>query len=237
MTEAEWLACDDLEPMLTFLLHGKASDKKLRLFPCACCRRIWHLLHDDRSKKAVEASERYVDGTASLSELLRAYRESTEVRGNAAKSATLAADAASSADYTVASAASAAAWAAVDEEGLVKEIIEKELGSGGEQRSWDAWRQLAKAVVAKEQASIFRDIFGDPFRPTLVKPSWLAWNDGTIRKMAQVIYDARAFDRLPLLADALEDAGCTDADVLNHCRTPGEHVRGCWVVDLLLGKS
>ena len=67
--------------------------------------------------------------------------------------------------------------------------------------------------------------------------AWLAWNDGTIRKMAQVIYGDRAFDRLPLLADALEDAGCTDADILGHCRTPGEHVRGCWVVDLLLGKS
>ncbi len=71
----------------------------------------------------------------------------------------------------------------------------------------------------------------------LPDPSWLAWNDGAIRKIAQTIYDARAFDRLPLLADALEDAGCTDAAVLSHCREPGEHVRGCWVVDLLLGKS
>ena len=67
--------------------------------------------------------------------------------------------------------------------------------------------------------------------------SWLAWNDGAIRKMAQVIYDDRAFDRLPLLADALDDAGCTDAAILGHCRGGGEHVRGCWVVDLLLGKQ
>ena len=81
------------------------------------------------------------------------------------------------------------------------------------------------------------DVLGNPFRPISHNSSWLAWNDGTIPKMAQVIYDARAFDRLPLLADALEDAGCTDADILSHCRTPGEHVRGCWVVDLLLGKS
>ena len=71
----------------------------------------------------------------------------------------------------------------------------------------------------------------------LPDPSWLAWNDGAIRKIAQTIYDARAFDRLPLLADALEDAGCTDAAILSHCREPGEHVRGCWVVDLLLGKN
>ena len=89
----------------------------------------------------------------------------------------------------------------------------------------------------KSQCCLLRDIFGNPFRPASISLSWLAWNDGAIFKMAQAIYDARAFDRLSLLADALEDAGCTDADILSHCRTPGEHVRGCWVVDLLLGKS
>ena len=89
-----------------------------------------------------------------------------------------------------------------------------------------------------QQAHLLRDVVGNPFRSAAVlNPSWLAWNDGAIRKMAQAIYDARAFDRLPLLADALEDAGCTDADILAHCRSGGEHVRGCWVVDLLLGKS
>jgi hypothetical protein len=65
----------------------------------------------------------------------------------------------------------------------------------------------------------------------------LAWRDSTIRKLAKSIYDDRAFDRLPLLADALEEAGCTDADILAHCRGDGPHVRGCWVVDLILGKS
>ena len=96
------------------------------------------------------------------------------------------------------------------------------------------------AARAKEQhrvSSILRCVLGNPFRPAALAVSWLAWNDGAIRKMAQFIYDDRAFDRLPLLADALEDAGCTDAAILSHCREPGEHVRGCWVVDLLLGKS
>jgi len=86
------------------------------------------------------------------------------------------------------------------------------------------------------QVELLRDLVGNPFRRVRLNLSWLAWNDGAIPKMAQSIYDARAFDRLPLLADALEDAGCDDADILSHCRTPGEHVRGCWVVDLLLGK-
>ena len=87
------------------------------------------------------------------------------------------------------------------------------------------------------QIALLRDITGNLFRPAALAPSWLAWNDGTVRKMAQAIYDARAFDRLPLLADALEDAGCTDAAILSHGREPGEHVRGCWVVDLVLGMS
>jgi len=87
------------------------------------------------------------------------------------------------------------------------------------------------------QAALIHDIFGNPFRPVAVETSWLAWNAGTVVKLAQAIYDDRAFDRLPILADALEDAGCTNADILEHCRGGGEHVRGCWVVDLLLGKT
>jgi hypothetical protein len=81
------------------------------------------------------------------------------------------------------------------------------------------------------------DLFGNPFRPVSANPAWLAWNDGTIPELAQAIYNQRAFDRLPVLADALEVAGCTNADILTHCRSEGPHVRGCWVVDLLLGKA
>ena len=85
---------------------------------------------------------------------------------------------------------------------------------------------------------VIRDILGpSPFRPTAPDPGWLAWNDGTVAKMADMIHREQRFSDLPLLADALEDAGCTVADILNHCRSKGEHVRGCWVVDLLLEKQ
>jgi hypothetical protein len=77
----------------------------------------------------------------------------------------------------------------------------------------------------------------NPFRLVSVDPSWLEWDGGTAPRLAAAIYDERAFDRLPILADALEDAGRTDADILGHCRSGREHVRGCWVVDLLLGKA
>jgi len=78
------------------------------------------------------------------------------------------------------------------------------------------------------------DIIGNPFRPVTLDPTW---RTSTVTNLAQAIYNDLAFDRMPILADALEDAGCTNVDVLNHCRQPGVHVRGCWVVDLLLGKS
>ena len=81
---------------------------------------------------------------------------------------------------------------------------------------------------------MLRCLFGNPFRPVPVIPS--AWRTPTVLGMARAIYTERRFEDLPILADALEDAGCTDAALLDHCRGPGPHVRGCWVVDLLLGK-
>ena len=87
------------------------------------------------------------------------------------------------------------------------------------------------------QEALLHDIFGNPFHPLFVDPALLTWSAATIPKLAQGIYTDRAFDRLPILADALEDAGCDNADILAHCRSGGEHVRGCWVVDLILGKA
>jgi len=87
------------------------------------------------------------------------------------------------------------------------------------------------------RARILRDIFGNLFRPAAFDLSWLTWNGCTVAKLAQGIYTDRAFDRLPVLADALTDAGCDEAGILDHCRSEGPHVRGCWVVDLLLGKE
>jgi hypothetical protein len=99
-----------------------------------------------------------------------------------------------------------------------------------------AWH-WGKWLTEQHQPSYIRDIFGSPFRSIQINPAWLNWNDGKVRITAQSIYDERAFDRLPILADALLDAGCDIADILNHCRSAGPHVRGCWVVDLLLGKE
>ena len=87
------------------------------------------------------------------------------------------------------------------------------------------------------QAAFLHDIFGNPFRAVTVDASWLVWSNGTVVKLAQAVYDERAFERLPILGDALEEAGCLDTEILAHCRGSGPHVRGCWLVDTLLGRE
>jgi hypothetical protein len=96
----------------------------------------------------------------------------------------------------------------------------------------------SRAAEERAQVGLLRCLFGPLlFRTVPLALSWLAWNDGTIPKLAQAVYEERAFDRLPILADALEEAGCDNADILTHCRGPGPHVRGCWLLDLLLAKE
>jgi hypothetical protein len=87
------------------------------------------------------------------------------------------------------------------------------------------------------QCRLIRDLFGNPFRPPRVEGAWLRCRDGTAWRLASAIYEGRRFDELPVLADALEDGGCDDRALLTHCRGPGEHVRGCWALDAVLGKE
>jgi hypothetical protein len=107
--------------------------------------------------------------------------------------------------------------------------------------SGDAWDSVTAAVGSglkrEREVALARDVFGNPFRPITLAADFLRWGGGMVPKLARAIYDDRAFGQLPVLADALEDAGCTDPAILAHCRGPGPHVRGCWVLDLLLGKT
>jgi hypothetical protein len=100
-----------------------------------------------------------------------------------------------------------------------------------------AGRPAAKRERAA-QSLLMRDIFGNPFRPPPAPdPSWLRWGDGTVPNLARAVYEGRAFERLPILADALEEAGCIHADVLGHLRGGGPHAVGCWALDWVLGKG
>jgi hypothetical protein len=229
MTEDEWLRDDNLNMMLGNS-RGKVSRRKMRLFGCACVRQVWHLLTDERAWAAVEVAERYADRQATPKQLQEAVASIEDLRRAAAEClgyrGTVSVPEPRLALLAVVHVCHPPYENAVDE---------------ASRAAMDAWEAEYPALALYEkhviQCRLLRDVVGNPFRRTAVHPVWLAWNDGTVPKMAQAIYEERAFDRLPILADALEDAGCTDADMLAHCRGEGEHVRGCWVVDLLLGKN
>jgi hypothetical protein len=101
-------------------------------------------------------------------------------------------------------------------------------------RAVSSWRMEVGPNTEARRSARVRDIFGNPFRPVVFDPEW---RTSTAMPLAKQMYESRDFSTMPILADALQDAGCDNDDILNHCRQPGEHVRGCWVVDLLLGKS
>lgn len=235
MTEAEWQACDNPTEVLLFLrgpdalreevvneifirrvevdAPGLISNRRLRLAACACCRRLDHLLYDSRSHELIEVNEQFADGETGAEQLRLAHDGAHDAIGGL-------------------------------REGLHREAAVVVMGL----REWlhvelfraigDVVRkELSESFVCTElatQCELIRCVAGNPFRPVAFSPSW---RSETAVALASAIYAERAFDRLPILADALEEAGCDHADVLSHCRGPGPHVRGCWVVDGVLGKS
>lgn len=260
MTEAEWLASEDPGAMLEWIRLGnvaadedyppnyehcpvRTSDRKLRLFACACCRAAGALGAGD--ERAWLAAEVFADGDPTP-ERRRALDEAT--------------------------------WAAPDQQppgrlwlspGPAALYLQDGAQCAGEVVNN---QQITRALDPATQAALLRDIVGNPFRPPpqvrafggLMKVGWLTWNNGTIPRMARAIYEGRRFSDLPMLADALEEAGCHDEGVLEHCREQhntcpvsyphlphdycdgspqgerparGLHARGCWVLDLLLGKE
>jgi hypothetical protein len=217
VTEAEWMACQDTSRMLKSI-GGRASERKLRLFGVACCRRVGLLLADERSRQAVEAAERYTEGAATRGELLAAWEAAVLARGTRWEGACPQKE-----DVP----ANAAAWCAY--------VSNRGHASAG--FAADGVCRFLRRRDALFHADCLRCIFGNPFRPLTLDPIWLTWHDGLLVSMAQRMCDSRDFSGMPVLADALEEAGCQDPDILGHCRSGGEHVRGCWVVDLLLGRS
>jgi hypothetical protein len=237
VTEAEWLSCTDPQKMLEHL-GDRASERKLRLFAVACCRKIWHLLPDQDCRKAVQIAEAFAEGKAGISLLRKVkgagefyydHREDVpeERLGYYAGGAIFQLGQERLASDMVADAASNA-------------VACSTLDAGGDRLAVDAARHGESAA----QCHLLRDIVGNPFRPVRIDPAWLSRDSGLIPKLVQAIHDQWEFPsghldpaRLAVLADALEEAGCDNADLLNHLRGPGPHVRGCWAVDLLLGKQ
>ncbi len=244
VTEVEWLACTEPRPMLDFLwTQGKASDRKLRLFAVACCRRIWDLL-DVESRSNVVLTERFADGLVAQEAMPTPWPLWSDMEdpslaedGGKRKAIAWARDAARMAAARATDrmgmhhpawdaayyAAGAVAWQRV---GFARKSAEAEAWAN----SWNT----AEAGEHKEQVILLRDIIGNPFTSVMIDVTDRA---PEVFDLAETIYDHAFFDRLPELSNALEEAGCTNQDILGHCRSGGEHVRGCWVIDLVLGKE
>jgi hypothetical protein len=238
MTEAEWLACTDPTPMLEYL-QGKAGERKLRLFAAARCR----LFRPDWNdwwpiREAVDAAEQFSDGLSPAGQLTQFHRTWEDFNGEVSLNT-------------------------IDPHGgstvllpdrlgllLVQIVSSPEAGSAARGVLYDdlqsyfigTWKDGPREQRA--ECHLLREVFGNPFRPFTLSPAIRTWNDATVSRLAQAAYDERHLpagtldtNRLAVLADALEEAGCTSEEVLGHLRGPGPHVRGCWVVDPLLGKE
>jgi hypothetical protein len=213
MTEPEWMACTDLAILIKTTAPGRLSRRTLRLFGCGCCRRLWPLLGDERSREAVRISEEFADGRVDPEALQAACVAAAQVYP----------------DFADATPETRAGWSAAKAAWRCAQPLSLQAFSA----SLHARSALGLDVEKEPQCAIFQDIMGNPFRSVTSKAPCLT----PVTSIAQAIYHERAFDRMAELGDSLFLAGCTDACILAHCREPGPHVRGCWVLDLLLGSS
>ena len=222
MTERQWRGKVDLDLLLAaceWLREEKKNHRKLRLWACACCRRLGDLLADGRSWDAIAAAERLADGLANKEEVRKARDAAKLVpRIRQKLNGTPAEWAASAPVFLLHPSA-----ADFSQTATIRAAIALEEG-GVTARDAEEWVQF----------ELLRDVFGNPFRPVTFDPEW---RTPTAVALARQAYDSRDYSVMPVLADALEEAGCGQADVLAHCRGDGPHARGCWVVDLVLGRK
>jgi hypothetical protein len=249
LTEAEWLASADPDALLGHVT-GWASARKLRLFCCGYWQRLALLWRDDIGGPEVEVAYRHADGLANERQLWAAHAAAQGILTALSDSHPNPPQGDRHARYLAQAARAATAalsmQAARDTIALApwarEEISGEPAPQGAFRRMWTAATDVLSGFRHRSpehaaQAVLLRDLFGNPFRQSFLNPSLRARSQGVIQQLAEAMYADRAFDRLPLLADAIEEVGGTDAAILDHCRHPGPHYRGCWVIDLILGRE
>jgi hypothetical protein len=235
MTEQEWLACDDLRPMLQ-LFRVKSNARKLRLFVRACCGLVAHLMEKE-ALLVLEVAERYADGAASPSELYRVRDAARQMEKrykrelHRPEECRIAAHAARLAgNETIAR----MALEAVNSCRLA--LVQEACGD-----NWRAWPAPTDSrYTLSEFIPLLREVFGNPFCPSRFAPAWRTLD---VFSLAQAAYEERFLPsgeldpvRLAILADALEEVGASE-DIILHLRSPEPHVKGCWALDRILGKG
>ena len=217
MTEAEWLTCNDPTSMLHVVHCLSQSERKIRLFNAAVCRRFWNYL-PEASQAILAESELIADGTAHVgsgkndlchwaNEVVSSFDREFPAKNYPNEDFRIRRNSAIAVCYGV----------------LPDEL-------------WGAVSYFWEIDPSERHphSVTIRDIFGNPFRAVTFNSEWRTLS---VVSLSQTIYDTRSFDRMPELGDALDRAGCRDQAIIDHCRQPSEHVRGCWVVDLVLGKE
>lgn len=209
LTESKWKKGTSAKAMMEWLLP-QMTPRKLRLLACACCRLVWDKLGSQASRNAVEVAELFA-------ERLRGYVDLGMANGEAliaAQEAQLSFGDASSIPF------------------------EYRLTLVASDTSDDEVRRGVPLLLRTPfTGTLLHELFGNPFRPCAVPPEWRTWHQGTVVQIAGQISKGRVWQVMPVLADALEDAGCDNVDILNHLRGSGPHTRGCWALDLILGKE
>jgi hypothetical protein len=249
MTEAQWLESTEPDKMLAFLRDSsKLSERKAQLFGCACCRRVWQLLTDERSRQAVEVAERFADGLASPKACEKAAQMSLDARDDAVDRWQSALTDIREYEINVCCAAfnvvrrtASRRWL----EDVAADIAEAHTLTSSTASSFTRVCIPANEVERAAQAILLRDHFGPlPFREVPIEPSLLTAHGGLIPNLAESAYTHRQLpsgtldpSRLGVLADAVDELGGAPEELLAHLRSPQPHTRGCWVIDLLTGKS
>jgi hypothetical protein len=263
MTEAEWVACADLTPLYN-VVRNRATTRQLRVFMVACCRLKATEFFDPRIHVVLETAECCADdptAEAIVSTLQNQWATSRHpvrfpqagTEGELGRVISgvyqLLDDVPNEPTYDEPYSNSQAALARavfMCLRDLPGQIFTGGAGDAAEYCAWAVIKVGALKYGARSEevrtaeslaqiaiADILRDIFGNPFRPVSVDTAWLT---STVIALARQMYDSRDFSGMPILADALQDAGCETAAILDHCRGSGPHCRGCWLMDLLLGK-
>ena len=234
MTEAEWLACADPTRLIYWVTGDKKSRRKLRLLAVEFARRfsasVTLVYPSVDFNRLIDIAEQFADGATSRSEFLAAVTPVRRIlpalrirlRGFVER------EFIEQVQCTLSDVFLMLTYEAIDTRWFAI-ICTMETAIRESERPEELRVQMPESLCR-----LVRDIFGNPFRPVTFVHAWLT-SDAV--SLARQMYDTREFSAMPILADALQDAGCDNPDVLNHCRGDGLHVRGCWVVDLVLGKE
>lgn len=221
MNQSKWLSSARLGELLSGLPND-LRPRKYRLFACACLRSLRDHTADYHFRRTVDLAERFVEGDCDRDAFRAVFRRAWPFGWERARLAALVAiDPMQRDNYS---------WRCLE---LADEAIDASTSRHAARADWQGTPDREAVPLRREQVRLLREVFGDPFSPVAFSPEW---RSPDVVCMAEAVAAEGTFDELPVLADALEDAGCCERRVLDHFRQPGRHALGCWALDLVRGR-